>query len=236
MTSVLNFELASPFFGLALTVSAYYAAVAIWRHIGRPAFGHPILIATLATGAVLLLADLPYQRYAEQTRALSLGLGLVVVLLAVPLCRNWHELAARRIPCAIALFAGAAVAASSATAVPIAFAAGSDLIATLLPKSATAAVAVVVSEQLGGLAGVTAVVVIGTGIAGAVLGPIVLDRIGVTDERARGFALGVASHAIGTARALQISDRAGAFASLGMILNAILTFTAAPVVMHLIAP
>lgn len=235
MTSVLNLDLASPFFGLALTVSAYYGAVALWQRTGRPAFGHPILIATIATGAVLLLADLPYVQYAEQTRPLSLGLGLVVVLLSVPLCRNWHELAARRIPCAIALFAGAAVAAGSATALPIAFGADCNFLATLLPKSATAAVAVGVSEQLGGLAGVTAVVVIGTGIAGAVLGPIVLDRIGVTDERARGFALGVASHAIGTARALQISDRAGAFAGLGMVLNAILTIAAAPALLHLIA-
>jgi putative effector of murein hydrolase len=78
--------------------------------------------------------------------------------------------------------------------------------------------------------------VISTGICGAMFGPAVLDALGVLDDRAKGFALGVASHAIGTARAFQISEVAGAFASLGMILNALLTIALVPVAVRLLAP
>jgi putative effector of murein hydrolase len=86
-----------------------------------------------------------------------------------------------------------------------------------------------VSERLGGIAGLTAVIVISTGMFGGAFGPLILELGGVRDDRAKGFALGVASHAIGTARAFQISETAGAFASVGMILNALLTMALAPV-------
>jgi putative effector of murein hydrolase len=112
---------------------------------------------------------------------------------------------------------------------------GSELLATLAPRSATAAVAAGIAERLGGAPGLTVVVVISTGIFGAVLGPAILRSVGVVDDRAIGFALGVASHAIGTARAFQISEVAGAFSSLGMILNALLTIALAPVALALIA-
>ena len=90
------------------------------------------------------------------------------------------------------------------------------------------AVAVEITERLGGVPSLTAVVVIATGAFGAAFGPSLLAPGGVRDERAVGFALGVASHAIGTARAFQIPDSAGAFASLGMILNALLTIALVP--------
>ena len=78
------------------------------------------------------------------------------------------------------------------------------------------------------------VIVISTGIFGAAFGPAILKLAGIEDERAAGFALGVASHAIGTARAFQISEVAGAFASLGMILNALLTIALVPLVLALL--
>ena len=94
--------------------------------------------------------------------------------------------------------------------------AGDELTATLLPKSATMAVSVGISDSLGGIGGLTAVFVVCTGSIGALLGPTVLNALGVTDDRARGFALGAAAHTLGTVRALLISDRAAAFATLGM--------------------
>jgi predicted murein hydrolase (TIGR00659 family) len=223
-----------PYFGLALTILVYWSATALWQRSGRSALIHPILVSTVVISGILLALDLGYETYSVQTRPLSLGLGLVVVMLAVPLVRNRFHLLALLGPCTVALTIGSVVSVVTALALPLASGAGPDLLATLLPKATTAGVAVGISEHLGGLPGLTAVIVIGTGIAGAVLGPAVLDRTGVTDDRARGFALGVASHAIGTARALQISDTAGAFAALGMVLNAILTVLAAPFIMQVI--
>jgi putative effector of murein hydrolase len=91
-----------------------------------------------------------------------------------------------------------------------------------------------ISERLGGVTSLTAVVVISTGIFGAVFGPTLLRSVRVRDDRAIGFAIGLASHAIGTARAFQISAVAGAFASLGMILNALLTIALAPAVFEIL--
>jgi len=156
-------------------------------------------------------------------------------LLAVPLYRQVGLIRKSAGPIIGALLVGSFVAMISALALPIAIGDGQELLATIAPKSATAAVAVQISERLGGISGLTAVVVISTGITGAVLGPPTLNAVGVTDQRAKGFALGLAAHAIGTARAFQISETAGAFASIGMILNAVLTIVLAPTFLGLIA-
>jgi putative effector of murein hydrolase len=108
-----------------------------------------------------------------------------------------------------------------------------NTLVSLAPKSVTAPVAMGIAEKLGGLPSLTAVLVILTGILGAMLGPMVLNRIGVRDWPARGVALGTASHGIGTARALQINRSAGAFAGLAMGLNALATALMLPLLWRL---
>lgn len=115
--------------------------------------------------------------------------------------------------------------------VPAAVGVKSSLLSTLAPQSATAAVAVPISEQLGGIPGLTAVIAVSTGVFGASVGPFILQVSGVQDDRAKGFALGLTSHGIGAARAFQISETAGAFASLGMMLNALLTILLVPLLL-----
>jgi putative effector of murein hydrolase len=103
-----------------------------------------------------------------------------------------------------------------------------QLIASAAPKSATTPIAMAVSEKLGGLPSLTAVLVISTGIFGAVSARLLFNAMRIESHAVRGFALGVASHGIGTARALQVSAEMGAFAGLGMGLNGILTAVLAP--------
>ncbi|MCG6875173.1 MAG: LrgB family protein [Betaproteobacteria bacterium] len=222
-----------PLFGLLVTVLAYAAAMRIWRRFGMPALFHPVLVATALIALTLFATDLSYEAYFAQTSLLNEALAVVIVLLAVPLSRQMHLIVEAGHPMALTLLAGSVVAIMTALALPYAFGAEDHLIAALAPKSATAAVAVGIAEKLGGPAGLTAVVVISTGIFGGIFGPTILAAAGVEDDRAKGFALGVASHAIGTARAFQISDVAGAFASLGMILNALLTTALVPIAIAL---
>ena len=111
------------------------------------------------------------------------------------------------------------------------FGAEAGLLATLAPKSATAPVAIGISEALGGQPTLTAVLVLLTGMIGAIFVTPMLNGLGLRDWRARGFATGVAAHGIGTARAFQVHDTAGAFASIGMGLNAVLTAFLAPLVL-----
>ena len=223
-----------PLFGLGLTVAAYLAAAVLWDRLGRPALFHPVLVATLMVIAVLLLSGLSYDVFYAQAALLNQALGGVIVLLAVPLCRHARLIREAGTPLAVALVVGSAVAIGTALALPLAAGADVALLATLAPKSATAAVAVEIAQGQGGVIGMTAVVVISTGIFGAVFGPAILNASGVRDPRAFGFALGLASHAIGTARAFQISEIAGSFASLGMILNAVLTIALVPLFLSLL--
>lgn len=227
---------AHPLYGVLVTVAAYALANMLWHRLGMPPLLHPVLVATSLVALLLATTGMEYADYFEQAYVLNEALAVVVVLLAVPLSRQTHLIVDAGGPIVIALVAGSVLAVSSALALPVATDAGHELLATLAPKSTTAAVAVEVASQLGGAAGLTAVIVISTGIFGAVFGPTILQAVGVEDDRAKGFALGVASHAIGTARAFQISEVAGAFASLGMILNALLTVILAPMAIALLAP
>jgi predicted murein hydrolase (TIGR00659 family) len=218
-----------PLFAVCLTVAAYASAEILWQRTGKPALLHPVLIATTVLAGILIVLGIAYEDYLRQAQPIDEALALLIVLLAVPLCRQFSLIRKSGLPLVTALVVGSTVALGAALALPAVMGVGDDLVATIAPKSATTAVAVEVSERLGGIAGLTAVIVISTGMFGGAFGPLILELGGVRDDRAKGFALGVASHAIGTARAFQISETAGAFASVGMILNALLTMALAPV-------
>ena len=132
-----------------------------------------------------------------------------------------------------ALLAGSFVAMASAVAIGAAFGLRGDVLLSLVPKSATSPVAIGVAEAIGGLPTLTVALVLITGVIGAVVTTPLLNAIGVRDYRARGFATGVAAHGIGTARAFQVQGTAGAFAGIGMVLNAILTALLAPIFVQL---
>ncbi len=124
---------------------------------------------------------------------------------------------------------------SAVSAVAIAWLLGAQAISivSLAPKSVTAPVAMGIAEQLGGLPSLTAVIVILTGIVGAMLGPLVLNWLGIRDWSVRGLAIGTASHGIGTARAMQVNEVAGAFSGLAMGLNAVATAILLPILWKL---
>ncbi len=124
---------------------------------------------------------------------------------------------------AAALLAGSLTAAASAVAIAWALGAPADVLASLAPKSATAPIAMELSKSLGGIPALTAVLVVLTGIIGAVVVTPLMNALKITNFAARGFAVGVASHGIGTARAFQVSEIAGTFAGIAMGLNGALT-------------
>jgi putative effector of murein hydrolase len=224
---------AHPFAGIAATLAIYAAVWWLWRRLGEPALLHPILTAAALLGVGLMLGGIDYHAYFAQVAPMHHALAAVVVLLAVPLFRRLRMIRLAGVPLGVALLVGCLVAITTTVAAPLLAGAEPAVLATLAPKSVTTAVAVEISAALGGLTGITVVVVVATGIVGAAFGPWVLRLAGVDDHRAIGLALGVASHAIGTARAFQISETAGAFASIGMILNALLTMTVLPLVLLL---
>lgn len=148
--------------------------------------------------------------------------------LAVPLYAQRARIIRFARPLLLTLLAGSLLASLSAVAIGWALGASESSLLALAPKSATAPVAMGIVEKLGGIVSLTAALVILTGITGAMLGLWLLDRLKVRNPAVRGFALGLVSHGIGTARAFQESEETGAFAGLGMGLNALMTSLLVP--------
>jgi predicted murein hydrolase (TIGR00659 family) len=221
-----------PLLWLTATIAAYALGDAVYRGSGRKPWANPVLIAVVVLGGLLWLTATPYPRYFEGAQFVHFLLGPATVSLALPIWDSRAHVRRAVLPILAALLAGSATAVLSALAVAHALGLSGATLISLAPKSATAPVALGISEALGGSPTLTAVLVILTGITGAIIATPLLNLLGLRDWRARGFAVGVASHGIGTARALQVHPVAGAFAGLGMGLNAVLTAFLAPAILH----
>jgi predicted murein hydrolase (TIGR00659 family) len=206
--------------------------------LSRLSGNHPLLNPTLI--AILLISlgieatHTPYETYLRGASTINFMLGPAVVLLAVPLFRQRATIRASGRLIAVGLAAGLPTGILSAVGIAWALGASPQTILSLAPKSVTAGIAVGISEQIGGLQTLTIVLVIMTGITGAVLGPIIARLARIEDPRVVGLTMGIASHGIGTARALQISEVAGAFSGLGMGLNGVLTAILLPLIYKLL--
>jgi predicted murein hydrolase (TIGR00659 family) len=232
-TDIWSYLSRGPLLWLTATLAAYALGDACYRAANRLPLVNPVLIAVAALGGLLWATGTPYATYFEGAQFVHFLLGPATVALAVPLAANLGRLRRALLPVAAALLAGSLTAMVTALAIARAFGADGALLATLAPKSTTAPVAIGIAEATGGSPTLTAVLVILTGVTGAIIATPLLNALRLTDWRARGFATGVASHGIGTARAFQVHPVAGAFAGLGMALNAVLTAILAPLVLTL---
>jgi predicted murein hydrolase (TIGR00659 family) len=214
---------ASPLLHLTLTLVAFQIGLAIHKRLGGHPLANPVLIAVALIVTLLLLTGTDYGAYFEGAQFVHFLLGPATVALAIPLYRQFAAVRRSAVAILVSILAGSLTAAASAVAIAWAMGASRDSLVALAPKSVTAPVAMAITRELGGLPSLTAALVILTGITGAMLGPILLNRLGITDWQARGLAIGTASHGIGTARALQVNEVAGAFSGLAMGLNAIAT-------------
>lgn len=214
---------ASPLAHLTLTLVAFQIGFFIYQKGKLHPLLNPVLIAVVLVVSFLLFTGTSYQDYFDGAQFVHFLLGPATVALAIPLYRQFERVRQSAFAILASLLAGSLTAMLSAVGIGYLLSASTNSLISLAPKSVTAPVAMGISEQLGGLPSLTAVLVITTGILGAMLGPIVLNLIGVKDMAARGLAMGTSSHGIGTARALQVSEIAGAFSGLAMGLNALAT-------------
>lgn len=221
---------ASPLAHLTLTLLAFQVGFYIYRKGGLHPLLNPVLIAVILVVSFLLTTGTSYQDYFDGAQFVHFLLGPATVALAIPLYRQFDRVKKSALAILVSLLAGSLTAMVSAVGIGHLLSASQNTLISLAPKSVTAPVAMGISEQLGGLPSLTAVLVISTGILGAMVGPIVLNLIGVRDMAARGLAMGTSSHGIGTARALQVSEVAGAFSGLAMGLNALATAILLPLI------
>lgn len=225
---------ATPLLGLTVTLVAYQAGHWIYEKLNRNPLANPVLLAVVALVALLLATGTDYATYFEGAQFVHFLLGPATVGLAVPLYNQFRKVRSAALPLGVALLVGTLTAAASAVGIAWLLGASDQTLLSLAPKSVTTPVAMGVSEQIGGLPSLTAVLVILTGISGAVLGTWTLNLLRIKDWRARGFAMGIAAHGIGTARAFTVNEVAGAFSSLAMGLNALATAILLPLLIRLL--
>lgn len=209
---------------VGVTLMAYFSTMTFYRRRGGHPLMLPVLTGTAVVIALLLATGTSYERYFIAVTPLVFLIGPATVALAVPLFGQLSRLRRIWLPVTVALCVGSTVAIGSAVLIAWGFGGDMQTLMSLAPKSSTMPIATSLSGHFGGLVPLAAAAVALTGIAGTMLsGPIFRWIIGPLDDATQGFALGLTSHAIGTARALQISETAGAFAALAMSLNGVMT-------------
>jgi len=222
-----------PLFGIGITLGAYQLAVAAYERT-RWIFLQPVLVSMLLLIGVLLSCGIQYSEYRKSTEILNILLGPATVALAVPLYLNLRRIRQLFWPTFTTLVVGGVFATLTCVALGYAFGAEHMILMTMAPKSVTSPIAMLVAEQIGGVAALAAVFVLITGVLGAIVGPALLDRFGVTHPEARGMSLGITAHAVGTSVALQESDECGAFAALAMSLMGVATAVLLPLAVSLV--
>jgi predicted murein hydrolase (TIGR00659 family) len=218
----------SPLLWLSVTLLVYAIADAVSLLTRRHPLANPVLHSMWIIGVFLKLTNTSYTTYFGGAQFVHFLLGPATVALAVPLYENRKMVASAILPMLVALAAGSVTAVASVVLLAEAAGLPREVVLSMAPKSVTAGVAMGISETLHADPSLTAVAVILTGITGAIVVTPLMNRMRITDFRARGFAAGIAAHGIGTARAFQVDPVAGVFAGIAMSLNALVTSLLVP--------
>lgn len=232
--AALNAVISHPLFAVGITLAAFQLSQLLYEKT-RLLLLQPLLIATLMLVATLLVLGIDYQDYRQGSSILTFLLGPATVALAVPLYQNVRRVRAVLVPVLITLLVGGTLATVLGIGLAWLFGAEHMIMMALAPKSVTSPIAMLVAEEIGGSASLAAVFVMITGILGAMFGVELMRMFRIEHPAAKGLALGMVAHAIGTARALQDSEETGAFSALGMSLMGVITAVALPLVVALVS-
>ena len=222
-----------PLFGIGITLAAYQLAVAAYERT-RWVFLQPVLVSMLVLIGILLACGIEYGEYRKSTDILGVLLGPATVALAVPLYLNLRRIRQLFWPTLTTLVLGGVFATGACLLLGVLLGADHMMLMTMAPKSVTSPIAMLVAEQMGGVAALAAVFVLITGVLGAICGPALLSWARVKHPAARGMALGLTAHAVGTSLALQEGEETGAFAALAMSLMGVATALCLPLAVSLI--
>ena len=224
----------TPLLWLTVTVVAYVVADAISAALKRNPVANPVLLAILMVSSLLLISKTTFPAYFAGAQFVHFLLGPATVALAVPLYRHLPEVKRALVPMLSALFVGSIAAIASAVLLARYLDLGMATTLAAVPKSATAAIAMGVGEKIGANPALVAVLTVMTGITGAIVVTPLMNLLRLKNYAARGFAAGLVSHGIGTARAFQVSSLAGTFAGIALGLNGLLTAILVPLLLPLL--
>lgn len=208
---------------LSFTVLAYLTARWLYQRSGAQPFLIPVLTGVTIIVIALLLTGTDYATYSGSTKILSFLIGPATVALAIPLYGQLHQLKRMWLPLTAALLVGGITAVVSSAGIAWLLGGSFQTLVSVAPKSATMPIAIPASVAAGGIASLAAIACAITGITGVIMARPLFRLVKADDPIVRGFALGLTAHAIGTARAIQVDQQAGASSALAMGLNSLLT-------------
>ena len=218
----------SPLLALILTLTAYQIGVMIYERTQLNPLANPVLIAVTLIALSITALDMPYATYFEGAQFVHFLLGTATVSLAVPIYQALPSLRGRVLPLTAALIGGGVTSIVSAVAIARLLGADESVVGAMVVKSITAPIGMGVAERIGASPTLTAVFAVTTGILGAALARFVLDALRCREWWQRGFAIGIASHGIGTSRAFSVNPEAGTYAGLAMGLHGVIGAVAIP--------
>lgn len=220
-----------PFFGIILTIIIFKLSKKISNKLDFALF-NPLLLSIIIIIIILKVLNVNYETYYLGGKILNSLIGPATVALAIPLYKNFHLLKKHYKSILLGIIVGNTFNMLLIIVLTKLFSYDKKLIISFLPKSITTAIAVGLSESLGGILSVTVILVIITGISGAVFGPVIFKLLKINDDIAIGVSLGSSSHAIGSSRAIEYNEKAGAMAGLSIILTGIFVIFIAPLALR----
>ena len=212
----------SMFAGVALSLVSYWIGVMLKKKFKLGLF-NPLLISIVISIVVLLIGKIDYNTYNEGAKYLSWLLTPATVCLAIPLYEQWELLKQNYKAVLFGLLAGTVTSLTTVFVLAKLCGLSHEEYVTLLPKSITTAIGMGVSEELGGYVTITVAVIIITGVLGNIFGELICKLFKITEPISKGLAFGASSHAIGTAKALEIGEVEGAMSGLAIAVSGILT-------------
>ncbi len=219
---MLEFLSNSSFFGLAISLAAYAVGMALKKRFRIPIM-NPLLIAIVLTIGVLLVTGVKYEDYEASAGILARFLTPSTVCLAIPLYERLDMLKKNYRALLCGILSGVVTSVTCIFVLCLLFGFGHEEYVTLLPKSVTTAIGVGIVEQMGGYTSITAASIIITGILGNAAGEMVMKLFHITEPLAKGVALGTASHAMGTTKAMELGETEGAMSSLSIVVAGVMT-------------
>lgn len=215
----------SLFFSVGISLFAYRFGLFIRKKTNLPIL-NPLLISIVLVIIALLTLDIDYQDYEQKCSILSYFLTPATVALGVPLYRNIEKLKKYKVAIGISVLSGVLTSLVSTLIIAFAFRLTHQEYVTLLPKSITTAMGMVLSQELGGVTTITVAVIVVTGIVGNVFGEMLCKLFRIKEKVAVGLALGTSAHGVGTVRALEMGEMEGAMASVAIMLSGVFTVLA----------
>ncbi len=218
--------------GVSLTALGYYLGIKVYKKTNSQVLS-PLVSGSLIVLAIMSVFKIDMESYNEGAKMISFLIGPATVVLAVPLYKNIELVKKRWQSILVGITVGLMAGFVTIYVLSRAFGINYEVMASMMPKSVTTAISIAISEKVGGVMGLTVTFTILTAIVGSLVSGFIIEKLKIEDPIARGIGIGTSAHAMGTAKAMELGEKEGAFASVAITLAGVLSVFLVPLVLKI---